>query len=170
MLIVRYLRIAVAGALAAATLTACGLTKSPAEGLTFTAPSGWTGTPGIMGRFQLWTGTGDASGHVLMLMKLPADTNLKADFDMDNLKDVNGSASLKDAKILARRTMTLCNGQQSMFMKMQGKSKNQNTEESIEAVLSKASDGTYMAMYMYPIGAATNPAAEAAIYELCPAK
>ena len=172
MLTVRSLRIAVAAAFAVATLTACGLTKSPAEGLTFKAPDGWQGTPGIMGRFQLWTarsGT-ETTGQVLMLMKLPVDTNLKGDFDPSNLNDVNGSASLRNAKVLAKRTMTLCNSQQSIFMKMRGQSKNQKTEEQIEAVVSNAPDGTYMAMYMFPIGAAPDPAAEAAIYELCPAK
>jgi hypothetical protein len=168
MLIVRYLGVVVAAAFAVASLTACGLTKSPADGLTFKAPDGWTATPGVMGRFQLWTSGGGDSAHVLMLLKLPADTKLNSSFSVNDFKDVDGPASLKDGRVLAQRTMTLCGSQRSMFVKMQGQTKNQKAEELVEAVLSKAADGTYMAMYMHPIAVAPNPAAEAAIYELCP--
>jgi hypothetical protein len=156
-----------AGSLALLALTACGLTKSPAEGLNFKPPDGWQGTPGVMGRFQLWTAN---DKQMLMLLKLPADMKLTTSFDLNDFQDVNGPAALKDSKVLARRNMTMCGNQQSMFLKMQGKSTRQNTEETIEVVLSKAADGTFMAMYMRPLGSAADPAAEAAIYELCPAK
>jgi hypothetical protein len=160
-----------AAAAAAMVLAGCGVLKSPADGLTFRAPAGWTGTPGIMGRFQLWTGgSGDKSHQqVLMLMKLPADVKLDKSFDPREI-ETNSATSLRDATLVSERTMKLCGTQESMFVKMQGKSKTGSVEEAIEMVLSKAPDGTYMAMYVHPVDSDSNPEAEGAIYQLCPAK
>jgi len=156
-----------------ALLTACGLTKSPAEDINFTAPADWQSTPGIMGRFQLWTG-GPATGkQVLMLMKLPQDAKIDKSFSSSDFKEMSGPASVKDATMLEQRNMTICGSQPAMYMKMRGVSSNsgsQKTEEMVEAVISKVSDGTFMAMHMYPVGSVPDTQAEAAIYELCPKK
>jgi hypothetical protein len=160
----------VAAALGAvALLTACGFMKSPAEDINFTAPTGWQSTPGIMGRFQLWTG-GGAKAQVLMLMKLPQDAKIDRSFDSSDFKEMTGPTSVKDATMLEQRTMKICGSQPAMYMKMRGVSNSgsQKTEEMIEAVVSRVSDGTFMAMHMYPIGSVPDPQAEAAIYELCP--
>jgi hypothetical protein len=158
-------------AVAILMLSACGLTKSPADGLTFRAPDGWTGTPGIMGRFQLWTSPGDKDKQIVMLMKLPSDTKIDQSTDVASFKSFSSQDSLKDTKLLERKVMKLCNGtQSSIFMKMEGTSTNSHSEETVETVLSKAPDGTYMAMYMYPIGTAPDANVEASIYNLCPDK
>lgn len=159
----------VAAALGAiAILTACGLMKSPAEDINFVAPSGWQSTPGIMGRFQLWTGGANAK-QVLMLMKLPQDAKIDRSFDASDVKELTGPTSVKDATMLEQRTMKICGNQPALYMKMRGVSNGQTkTEEMIEAVLSKVSDGTFMAMHMYPVGSVPDPQADAAIYELCP--
>ncbi|HTA38312.1 MAG TPA: hypothetical protein VK760_04510 [Candidatus Acidoferrales bacterium] len=149
------------------------MTKSPADDITFTAPNGWQGTPGIMGRFQLWTGGDTNAKQVLMLMKLPQDAKIDKTFSPSDFKDAAGPATLKGGTILEQRTMTICGGQPARFMKMSGVSSNSDgkkTDEMIEAVVSKVSDGTFMAMHMYPVGAVPDPGAEAAIYELCPKK
>jgi hypothetical protein len=152
-----------------ALLTACGFMKSPAEDINFDAPSGWQSTPGIMGRFQLWTG-GGAKPQVLMLMKLPQDAKIDRSFDASDVKELTGPTSVKDATMLEQRSMTICGNQPATYLKMRGVSNSQKTEETIEAVISKVSDGTYMAMHMYPVGSMPDPQAEAAIYELCPKK
>lgn len=153
---------------AVALLTACGLTKSPAEDINFVAPAGWQSTPGIMGRFQLWTGGANAK-QVLMLMKLPQDAKIDQSFDASDFKEMTGPTSVKDATMLEQRSMKICGNQPAMYMKMRGVSNGgTKTEEMIEAVLSKVSDGTFMAMHMYPVGSVPDPQAEAAIYELCP--
>jgi hypothetical protein len=159
----------VAAALGAVVLlTACGLTKSPAEGINFVAPNGWQSTPGIMGRFQLWTGGANAK-QVLMLMKLPQDAKIDRTFSPSDMKDLAGPSAVKDATMLEQRTMKICGNQPALYMKMRGVSSGQNkTEEMIEAVVSKVSDGTFMAMHMYPVGSVPDPQADAAIYELCP--
>jgi hypothetical protein len=166
-------RIACAGllfVLAGALLTACGFMKSPAEDINFEAPSGWQSTPGIMGRFQLWTGGSANAKQVLMLMKLPQDAKIDRSFDASDMKDLTGPASVKDATMLDQRRMTICGNQPALYMKMRGASNSQKTNEMIEAVVSKVSDGTFMAMHMYPVGSVPDSQAEAAIYELCPKK
>lgn len=153
-------------------LSACGLLKSPADDIDFEAPSGWTSTPGIMGRFQLWTG-GTTNKQVLMLMKLPQDAKIDRSFDASDFKGMSGSASVKNATMLEQRRMNICGTQPAVYMKMRGVSTTsgtQKTEEMISAVISKVSDGTFMAMHMYPVGSQPDPQAEAAIYELCPKK
>lgn len=153
---------------AAVLLTACGLMKSPAEDINFVAPTGWHSTPGIMGRFQLWTGGANAK-QVLMLMKLPQDSKIDQSFDASDFKQITGPTSVRDATMLEQRNMKICGSQAAMYMKMRGVSNGQTkTEEMIEAVVSKVSDGTFMAMHMYPVGSVPDPQAEAAIYELCP--
>jgi hypothetical protein len=156
-----------------AFLSACGLTKSPAEDINFVAPDGWQGTPGIMGRFQLWTGGAANDKQVLMLMKLPQDAKIDKSFSASDFKDATGPASVKDATMLEQRTMNICGSQPAMYMKMRGVSSstdNKKTNEMISAVISKVSDGTFMAMHMYPVGSVPDAQAEAAIYELCPKK
>jgi hypothetical protein len=160
----------VAAMAAVALLSACGLLKSPAEDITFQAPSGWQSTPGIMGRFQLWTG-GTTSKQMLMLMKLPQDAKMDSAFSDADFKEMSGSARVKDATVVERRSMNICGNQPALYMKMRGVSVTNNsekTEELIDTVLSKVSDGTYMAMHMYPVGSVPDQQAEAAIYELCP--
>ena len=159
---------AAAALCAVVLLTACGLTKSPAEDINFVAPNGWQSTPGIMGRFQLWTG-GANGKQVLMLMKLPQDAKIDRTFNASDMKDLAGPSAVKDATMLEQRTMKICGTQPALYMKMRGVSSGQTkTEEMIEAVMSKVSDGTFMAMHMYPVGSVPDPQADAAIYELCP--
>jgi hypothetical protein len=105
-----------------------------------------------------------------MLMKLPQDAKIDRSFDASDMKDFTGPATVKDATMLDQRRMTICGNQPALYMKMRGASNSQKTNEMIEAVVSKVSDGTFMAMHMYPVGSVPDSQAEAAIYELCPKK
>ncbi|MBV8655075.1 MAG: hypothetical protein JO160_03450, partial [Candidatus Eremiobacteraeota bacterium] len=65
----------VLSALACAVILAgCGLTSSPAEGLTFSPPAGWQSSPGIMGFMQFWRSPTN-SEEVLMLFRSPKALN-----------------------------------------------------------------------------------------------
>jgi hypothetical protein len=153
--------------LATILLVACGgLTKSPADGLTFKAPSGWPTTPGIMGRFQLWTTGEGKDKQVLVLLKLPP----QAKIDKSSLDLVNGenSGGVQGAQVVSRKEMTLCGNQPSIYVMMRGESSREKVQENLAAVFSKGTDATYMAMYVYPVGTSPNARAEAAISELCP--
>jgi hypothetical protein len=154
--------------LATILLAGCGgLMKSPADGLTFRAPDAWQTTPGIMGRFQLWT-TGDGKDkQLLVLLKLPAQAKLDKSFDLDLVNGEN-SGGVQGVTVVSRRQMTLCGNQPSLNVMMRGESSRNKVEENLAAVFSKTTDATYMAMYVYPVGTTPNARAEAAISELCP--
>ena len=151
----------VASLLGTFVLAACsGLTKSPAEGLTFKAPDGWTSTPGIMGIMQLWASPG-TSKEVLMLFHAPSDW--KSDQALD-------SANVKDAQIQEQRTITICGNQSAQYLKMRATSTRGDGDQNVQMISSKGKDGTYLALYIYPIAATPDPQAQAAIYELCSVK
>ncbi len=155
--------------LATVLLVACGgLTQSPADGLNFRAPEGWQSTPGIMGRFQLWSNGDGKDKQVLILMKLPPGTKFDKSFDLNEVDGPN--AGIEGARIVSRREMTLCGNQASLAVTMRGESSREKVEENVTTVFSKTDDATYMTTYVYPVGASPNARAEAAIYELCRTK
>jgi len=166
----QFLRSLVPAVAASIVLAGCGLTTSPADGLNFHAPSGWQGTPGVMGRFQMWVSGGSKEQkQIVMLMKLPADVKLSlADFKANQSAGQPGA--MKDATVLQQRKMTLCSNQDSLYVKMQGKSSTNDNQELVEAVITKAPDATYYAMYAYPLATSPDTAAQAAIFEICPSK
>jgi hypothetical protein len=51
-----------------------------------------------------------------------------------------------------------------------GTSTRTGDDNNFEMVSTKNADGGLMAIYIYPIGAQPQAAADAAIYQLCPAK
>jgi hypothetical protein len=137
-------------------LAGCGgLTKSPAEGLTFTAPPGWTGTPGILGMAQVWTPPGD-SKSVLMLIKAPAAAKLNESLE---------SARVQDSSVKQQRTLTICTNQPARYLELTGKANGE--DESIETVVTAVGDQHYVAMYMYPIASKPDPQAQAALRQIC---
>ena len=147
--------------LGALATTACGgLTKSPAEGLTFTAPADWKATPGIMGMMQFWMSPDKK--QALMLFRVPADFKTDQAFS---------SADVKDAHIESQRTIKLCGNMPAQYMKAIATSSRTGDDNNLEMTIAKGSDGnTLMAMYVYPIGTKPDATADAAIYQLCPAK
>lgn len=164
-------RVRIAAAmLATVLLVACGgLTQSPADGLNFRAPDGWQSTPGIMGRFQLWTTGESKDKQVLVLLKLPPQAKADKSFDVNMVNGPN-SGGVEGATIVSRRQVTLCGNQPSLYVLMRGESAREKVEENVAAVFSRTTDAMYMAVYVYPVGTAANAWAEAAIYELCRVK
>jgi hypothetical protein len=151
-------------------LAACGLTKSPAEGLNFQAPAGWQSTPGIMGKFQMWMTGGGKTQQMLMLIDMGSDTKLNESFDLKDVKGSSPSSFVKNATVVTQRKMTICGNQPAIYIKMRGTSSSSSSEENVELLISKAAQSAYMAAYIYPAALEPNASAEAAIYELCPTK
>lgn len=145
----------VAAALAAAVLSGCGLTSSPADSLSFKAPKGWQAFPGIMGFMQFWKQP-DADA-VLMLFKSPKPIKTT---------EIFSNADLSDARVEQQKPITICGNQPAQYYLAQGRSKS-GRDSTIEMVMSDAGGQTYMAIYAYPVGTQGNADAEAALRELC---
>jgi hypothetical protein len=146
--------------LSAALLAGCGLTNSPADGLTFTAPSGWRASPGIMGFMQFWTPPSN-SDEVLMLFHSPREV------DRDQMIQ---SGKLKDAKIEAQSAITICGNQAATYLKgvAQSSAVAQSSKlRNLEMTMTNAGGATYFAMYVYPLDRPPNAQAESALRELC---
>lgn len=159
----------VAATLAALVLTGCGgLLKSPADGLTFHAPNGWVGSPGINGTLQMWLGNFGPASQALTLVKIDGRTRPE-DFDTKVLLNIGSGALPTALKIVERRSLTLCHDQRSIYVKMRGRARLEQFERVLEMVVSSAPRSTYVAYYSCPSNWKPNDQAEAALYELCPA-
>jgi hypothetical protein len=142
--------------LAALASSGCGFTSSPADNLTFKAPAGWQSSPGIMGFMQFWKAP-SGNQEVLMLFKSPKPLQVH---------DVFNSANMKDAKVETEKPISICGNQPAEFFKAQGMS-SQGKDSNVEMVMTNAAGTTYLAMYIYPAGAAPNGDAAGALRELC---
>ena len=91
--------------LALLALAGCSLAASPADGLTFKPPAGWSSSPGIMGFMQFWRPS-STEREVLMLFKSP--TPLKPT-DVFKNSQVNGS--LSNVAIERQTAITICGKQ-----------------------------------------------------------
>jgi hypothetical protein len=138
-------------------LSGCGFNSSPADNLTFKPPAGWQGSPGIMGFMQFWKAP-NGNKEVLMLFKSPKPLQVR---------DVFNSANMRDARVETKKPMTICGSQSAEFIKAQGTSSS-NDDSNIEMVMTNAAGTTYLSMYIYPVRAAPNSEASAAMLELCP--
>jgi len=147
--------VAVLGAL----LAGCGLTSSPADGITFTAPPGWQGSPGIMGFMQFWKPPG-SSDQVLMLFRSPKQVDPN---------DVFTNAKLKDTRIERKEEIEICGHQPAIYFAGEGSSSSGggSRESDLQMVMSNANGASYFAMYVYPIGDKPDALAVAALRELC---
>lgn len=142
-------------------LTACGnLTKSPSEGLNFTAPARFVSKMSVLGMMQFWMD--DRSDQFMVLMRLPSGTG--RDAMMQNAK-------LKGSEILQNRAITICGRQPARFVRFEGtRTSGQGADRRpiiSDMVTKDAGDGLTAAMYVYPKGAKPDPAAEQAITHLC---
>jgi hypothetical protein len=146
--------------LAAALLAGCGLTNSPADGLTFVAPSGWQASPGIMGFAQFWKPNSN-SDEVLMLFRSPRQLDREQIFS---------SGKIQDAQIEQQHQITICGNQQALYLRGTAESSEDNHPSKphhIELTTTNANGATYFAMYVYPLNGHPNAQAESALRELC---
>lgn len=147
-------------AAAVAVLTACG---SATDAVTFQAPPSFHSKASIGPFMQIW----EAGPHnVLILMSLPVQTDINKAMDQ---------ANLKDAKVQKNERIKLCGGtQDAVFAQVEGTATTgagdtgKSEPSEIEFVATNVKGKTYMAMYARPLNASADPAAEAAVRNICP--
>jgi hypothetical protein len=145
--------------LALLAVVGCSLAASPADGLTFKPPAGWSSSPGIMGFMQFWRPPSNER-EVLMLFKSP--TPLKP---TDVFKNSQVNSSLSNVAIERQTAITICGKQPAALFVAHGTSK--GGDERVEMVLTNVVGSSYLAMYVRPAHGQSNPSAEAALRELC---
>jgi hypothetical protein len=154
----------IVAALCAFILGGCGLTSSPADGLTFRAPYGWQGTPGILGTAQIWHPPAQ-DGEVLMIVRLPIQqldlSRATSQIDLQNASSREHVDSVDRIKI--------CGNQPAVYMIGENfrKSVTGDVESHNRVVMSNLNGATYLAVYTYPMTAEPNGEALAALRQLC---
>lgn len=137
-----------------ALLTACG---SATDAITFTAPPSFHPKASVGPFMQIW----EAKPHAaIVLMSLPVE------LDLDKAMD---QADIKDARIEKRERITICGAQSAVFAKGQGQESDasENGPSEVQFLATNVKGKTYMAIYARPLHSAADPAAEAAIRNLC---
>jgi hypothetical protein len=163
----RLVALVLSSAACAVVLAGCGLTSSPADGLTFTGPSGWSASPGMMGFMQFWSPKGSNSDEVLMLFRSPKQIDMSQPIDT---KEIMASGKVKNAKIEDEREITICGNQPAKYFRGYAESSTENSPSkphALEMLMSNAGGNTYFAMYVYPQNGRPNAQAESALRELC---
>jgi hypothetical protein len=130
-----------------------------ASNLAFHPPAGWSGTPSMFGRMQMWVKQGrkDRNGQFVMLVRSSLDSaNLfqTAQFGRGSATDVKHSI------------VSICNGRQAEYVTAIGVNGKQRTK--LEAVIADVGDSKYMALYARDFTAPADSQAEDAIHSLCP--
>ena len=139
-----------------ALLTACG---SATDAITFSAPAAFHAKASIGPFMQLWE---SAPHNVIILMSLPTQLDLKRAMEQ---------ADLKGARVEKNERIKICGSQPAVFAQVQGETNtgSENSQPSeVEFLATNVKGKTYMAMYARPLHSAADPAAEAAIRNLCP--
>ena len=154
-------------ALFASTLSGCGSVTSD---INFQAPeSGWTASPSILGRTQIWVknaGAGKNHNSVVILVR-----------GVGSSQDVFTSPGLGtngQMQVLKNEHTTICSGQAAQHIVATGKysrpssAVNGDENADFEAYMTTVHDEKYLAMYIHPQDEKADDQAEAAIKSLCP--
>lgn len=157
----RTMKRSIAFVLAAGMLTACG---TATDHVTFQPPPDFKSIVSVGPFMQMWSGP---DKNMIMLMALPAKLDLE--------KSVIESP-VKDATVEKQARITICNGQQAVYLNMIGNVKNSSASgdkaerdpQQIEFLATDVSGKTYMAMYIRPKGSPADTSAQSAIHNVCP--
>lgn len=146
----------------ASALAGCG---SVAQGTTFQPPAGWTGTPAMFGRFQMWMKSGKEKDTTQLLMLVKGDSS-KVKADLNDLPPQYSS----NLKVLKHGETKLCAGSQpAQELVAEGTDKQGKTSQ-VEMTSTVIGSDRYIAMYIRPLAMRPDPDAETAIHALCPTK
>jgi hypothetical protein len=140
----------------------CAFHSSPADGLTFHAPTDWKPSPGILGYMQFWRSPTERN-EVLMLFKSPVHLTSNDEFFAND----QFHSQVKDTKILARQNIKICGNQPATYVRAEGESEASREQVEIDAVMTDVAGSSYFALYMRPFASAPNPEALAALREVC---
>ncbi len=141
-------------------LAACG---SATDAVTFKAPATYQSAASIGPFMQVWT---TADKHdALILMKLPTQVSLD---------QMLAQSSVKNATVHLQRQLTICGSQPAVYAEMTGvagmvgNSSSGKEPGDVDFIGTNVSGHTYMAMYVRDHGTPVDPAAVAAIHDVCP--
>ena len=98
---------------------------------------------------------------MLMLFRSPKQLQSSDVFSNAQLQD-----TLKQVTVVQRSSILICGNQPAQYLEARGSSA-RGEEDRVDMVMTNAAGSTYFAMYVRPITSITNPAAEAALRELC---
>jgi hypothetical protein len=140
-------------------LAACG---SASDSTTFHVPAGYVQQASIGPFMQIWKTNDDKS--IIMLMALPVKSDLHQAMSQTDIKDSN---------INEQKDITICNGQPAVYMDATGTATTAGSAGTtrrghVEMVATAAGGKTYVAMYVRELKAPVDPAADAAIKNICP--
>lgn len=139
----------------------CAFHSSPADALTFTAPGGWTASPGILGFMQFWRPR-ENDGEFLMLFRSPQKLQSTDVFSNERYNE-----NLKGATMLARQSIRICGSQPATYVQARRYAERGGGIDLIELVMADVNGSTYFATYERPATLPPNPAAQASLRELC---
>lgn len=152
-------RISIVALCIAGMLAGCG---SVTNGLAFSPPSGWTGTPAMFGHLQMWMKSGQQKDTTQMVMLVKGDAkNTHSDFS------AVPSQYSKDTNVVSHGSIKLCGTQQAEQFVAEGTDRN-NQRSRIEMVSTVIGSDRYIAMYIRPVSMPADASAESAIHSLCP--
>ena len=138
---------------------------SVSKGTAFQPPSGWTGTPAMFGRFQLWMKSGGQKDAMQMVMLIKGNGS---NAQIHDFNDVPPQYA-KDIHVTKRDKITLCGDQPAEESIGEGTDKN-GRRSVIQVISTKIGTDAYAAMYVRPQSSSADSQAEAALHSLCPAK
>jgi hypothetical protein len=151
--------------LSIAVLCVCGVMTgcaSVTQGTKFQPPTGWTGTPSIFGRAQMWMKTGKTKDEMQFLMLVKGDPN-KMHTDFSSVPS-NVATDMKD---VSQSDVKFCGTQPGQEFRAIGTDKN-GKRSQLDMTTAVIGNDRYMAMYIRPAAGPVDAQAETAIHSLCP--
>ncbi len=137
-------------------LTGCG---SVTQGINFKAPAGWTATPSILGRMQVWMKKAADNKQDEMVFLIRGETT---NVDLKTLPQT-GMGAIKAQK---QAMITICGNHRAQYLSAIGSGHN-GQPQAMEMVSAPVGDQRFLAMYIRPQSDPGDPAAETAIRSLC---
>jgi hypothetical protein len=140
-------------------MTAC---SSPGSDTAFKAPAGWSSTPGLFGRFQMWI-SGNAQNNRQILMLIRADQNT-------NIEESNNFGGTRNVNNVHHRQIMICGDQHADYFTGRGESSSGSNHAPVllEGIVTSVHNARYVAVYIRPAALPPDTQAETAIRSICP--
>lgn len=146
----------------AAGLAGCA---SPAQDTAFAPPAGWSSTPGMFGRLQMWM-TGSDSENRQVIMVIRGEKGMTT-AELTKTPPFVRTEGMHDVK---SDTITICGSQRVAHFTGRGQSGSDSSrvEKQIEGVTTLIGDAKYAVLYIRPVSVRPDAQAEAALRSICP--
>lgn len=134
---------------------------SVTSNIAFQPPAGWSGTPSMFGRMQMWVKQNQAKQNeqfVMLVRGAVSSSNL-----FENAQFGRGAVNQ-----VKRSTIMICGSRQAQYVTGVGDQGKNRRPTRLEAVIADVGDSKYMALYARDAAIPADPQAEAAIHSLCP--